>query len=35
LAVETVGEAMRLIDELTPELLDVRPVLAIESEVAV
>ena len=30
LGIETVGEAMALIDEVTPELLDVRPVLAIE-----
>jgi len=30
LGIETVGEAMKLIDEVTPELLDVKPVLAIE-----
>jgi hypothetical protein len=30
LGIETVAEAMKLIDEVTPELLDVKPVLAIE-----
>ena len=30
LGIETVAEAIKLIDELTPELLNVKPVLAIE-----